>query len=132
MQTAVHLRNRAPNAVLAKGTPYKALHGKDAYLGRLRAIGAGRSCMRNPHEGAGAPRLGRTPHRVQYGQQIVSGLNPGGEECTRAQERRVYRDTCYHAPTELGEWLRWGGRRAKVYEGLRAEYTVCIVHVCWV
>ena len=40
MQTAVYLSNRAPYASLADETPYKALYGKDANLGRLRAIAA--------------------------------------------------------------------------------------------
>ena len=40
MQTAVYLSNRAPHASLADETPYKALYGKDANLGYLRAIGA--------------------------------------------------------------------------------------------
>ncbi len=38
MHTVVYLSNRTPHAALQNGTPYKALHGKDAYLGRLRAI----------------------------------------------------------------------------------------------
>ena len=29
-----------PHAALQNGTPYKALYGKDAYLGHLRVIGA--------------------------------------------------------------------------------------------
>ena len=40
MQTAVYLSNRAPLAALNKGTPYRALYDKDAYLGNLPAIGA--------------------------------------------------------------------------------------------
>ena len=40
MQTAVFLSNRSPHAALNKGTPYKALYGKDAYLGHLRVIGS--------------------------------------------------------------------------------------------
>ena len=41
MQTAVYLSNRVPHAALGNITPYKALYGKDANLGHLRAIGAG-------------------------------------------------------------------------------------------
>ena len=40
MQTAVYVSNRVPHAALANETPYKALYGKDAHLGHLRAIGA--------------------------------------------------------------------------------------------
>ena len=40
MQTAVFLSNRSPHAALNNGTPYKALYGKDAYLGHLRVIGS--------------------------------------------------------------------------------------------
>lgn len=40
MQAAVYLSNRVPHAALSNGTPYKALYGKDAYLGNLRVIGA--------------------------------------------------------------------------------------------
>ena len=40
MQTAVFLSNRSPYAALNNGTPYKALYGKDAYLGHLRVIGS--------------------------------------------------------------------------------------------
>ena len=40
MQTAVFLSNRSPHAALNNGTPYKALYGKDAYLGHLRGIGS--------------------------------------------------------------------------------------------
>ena len=39
MQTAVYVSNRVPHAALANETPYKALYGKDAHLGHLRAIG---------------------------------------------------------------------------------------------
>ena len=40
MHTAIYLSNRTPHAALQNGTPYKALYGKDAYLGHLRVIGA--------------------------------------------------------------------------------------------
>ena len=40
LQTAVYVSNRVPHAPLANETPYKALYGKDAHLGHLRAIGA--------------------------------------------------------------------------------------------
>ena len=40
MKTAVYLSNRTPHAALQNGTPYKALYGKDAYLGHLRVIGS--------------------------------------------------------------------------------------------
>ena len=40
MQTAVYLSNRARHASLADETLYKALYGKDANLGHLRAIRA--------------------------------------------------------------------------------------------
>ena len=40
MNTAVYVSDRVPLAALANETPYKALYGKDAHLGRLRAIGA--------------------------------------------------------------------------------------------
>ena len=40
MQTAVYLSNRVPRAALGIITLYKALYGKDANLGHLRAIGA--------------------------------------------------------------------------------------------
>ena len=40
MKTAVYLSNRIPHAALHNGTPYKALYGKDAYLGHLRVIGS--------------------------------------------------------------------------------------------
>ena len=40
MKTAVYLSNRTPHAALQDGTPYKALYGKDAYLGHLRVIGS--------------------------------------------------------------------------------------------
>ena len=40
MQTAVYVSSRVPHAALANETPYKALYGKDAHLGHLRAIGA--------------------------------------------------------------------------------------------
>ncbi|CAB1120117.1 unnamed protein product [Ectocarpus sp. CCAP 1310/34] len=40
MQTAAYLSNRVPHAALGNITPYKALYGKDANLGHLRAIGA--------------------------------------------------------------------------------------------
>ena len=39
MQTAVYLSNRVPHAALGNTTPYRALYGKDANLGQLRAIG---------------------------------------------------------------------------------------------
>ena len=40
MQTGVYLSNRAPHASPADETLYKALYGKDANLGHLRAIEA--------------------------------------------------------------------------------------------
>ena len=40
MQTAVYWSSRAPHASMADEMPYKALHGKEANLGHLRAIGA--------------------------------------------------------------------------------------------
>ena len=40
MKTAVYLSNRTPHAALENGAPYKALSGKDAYLGHLRVIGS--------------------------------------------------------------------------------------------
>ena len=40
MQTAVYLSNRVPHAALGTITPYRALYGKDANLGHLRAIEA--------------------------------------------------------------------------------------------
>ena len=40
MQTAVYVSKRVLHAALANETPYKALYGKDAQLGYLRAIGA--------------------------------------------------------------------------------------------
>ena len=40
MQTAVFLSNRSPHAALNNWTPYKALYGKDTYLGNLRVIGS--------------------------------------------------------------------------------------------
>ena len=40
MQTAVYVNNRVPHAALANERPHKALYGKDAHLGHLRAIGA--------------------------------------------------------------------------------------------
>ena len=40
MKTAVYLSNWTPHAALQNGTPYKALYGKDAYLGHLRVIGS--------------------------------------------------------------------------------------------
>ena len=40
MKTTVYLSNRTPPAALQNGTPYKALYGKDAYLGHLRVIGS--------------------------------------------------------------------------------------------
>ena len=39
MKTAVYLTNRTPHADLQNGTPYKALYGKDAYLGHHGVIG---------------------------------------------------------------------------------------------
>ena len=35
----MYLSNRSPHAALNNGTPYKALYGKDAFLGNLRVIG---------------------------------------------------------------------------------------------
>eukprot|EP00752_Nemacystus_decipiens_P015081 g13435.t1 len=40
MQTAMYLSNRTPHAALHNGTPYKALYGKEAYLGHVRVIGS--------------------------------------------------------------------------------------------
>ena len=40
MLTAVYLSNWVPHAALNNETPYKALYGKEAYLGNLRVIGA--------------------------------------------------------------------------------------------
>ena len=40
MQMAVFLSNRSPHVTLKIGTPYKALYGKDAYLGHVRVIGS--------------------------------------------------------------------------------------------
>ena len=40
MLTAVYLSNWVPHAALNNATPYKALCGRDAYLGNLRVIGA--------------------------------------------------------------------------------------------
>ena len=40
MKTAIYLRNRTLHAALPNGTPYKALYGKDAYLGNLRMMGS--------------------------------------------------------------------------------------------
>ncbi|CAB1096530.1 unnamed protein product [Ectocarpus sp. CCAP 1310/34] len=37
---ASYLSNRAPHSALDNVAPFKALHGKEAYLGHLRAIGA--------------------------------------------------------------------------------------------
>lgn len=40
MQTAACLANLAPHAALKNGTPYRALHNKQAKLERLLMIGA--------------------------------------------------------------------------------------------
>ena len=40
MQTAVYLINTVPHAALGNITPFRALYGKDADLGHLRAMGA--------------------------------------------------------------------------------------------
>ena len=40
MHAAIYLSNRTPHAALQNGTSYKALYGKDAYLGHLWVIGA--------------------------------------------------------------------------------------------
>ena len=74
--------------------PYKALYGKDANLGHLRAIGARafRVCE-NPHQDTGTPCLGWTPRRLQYVQQVFSDLQRIDKECTREQERHLDRDT---------------------------------------
>ena len=40
MQTTAYLGNRVPHAALRNITPYRALYGKDANFGHLRAIGA--------------------------------------------------------------------------------------------
>ena len=40
MFTAAYLANRTPHSALNMGTPYKALHGKDATLQHLRTIGS--------------------------------------------------------------------------------------------
>ena len=40
MHTAFFLSSRTTHAALQNGTPYKALYGKDAYLGHLRVIGS--------------------------------------------------------------------------------------------
>ena len=82
MQTAVFLSNRSPYAALNNGTPYKALYGKDAYLGHLRVIGS-RAFM---HHETYTKKL---EHRawegrlamVQHGQQVVSGLQRRNVTC---------------------------------------------------
>ena len=49
MQTAVYLSNRVPHTALGNITPYKALYGKDADLGQLRAIEARTSVRVESH-----------------------------------------------------------------------------------
>ena len=72
MQTAVFLSNRSPYAALNNGTPYKALYGKDAYLGHLRVIGSRAFMHHETYTKTLEHRLlGRTLSRVQHGQQVV-------------------------------------------------------------
>ena len=90
MQTAVYVRNRVPHASLANETPYKALYGKDAHLGHLRAIGARAFVHVETHT---KTLEHRTSCRLQRRQQVFSSLQLIAEECTREQERHFRRDT---------------------------------------
>ena len=63
IKTAVSLSNRTPHAALQNGTPYKALYGKDAYLGHLRVIGS-RAFV---HEGVHTNKL---EHRAWEGRLV--------------------------------------------------------------
>ena len=70
MKTAVYLSNRTPHAALQNGTPYKALYGKGAYLGHLRAF-----VHEEVHTIAeGASCLGRPARRIQRGKQVLPDL----------------------------------------------------------
>ena len=82
MHTAIYLSNRTPRAALQNGTPYKALYGKDAYLGHLRVIGARAFVHEDTHQEAGVPCLGRTARWIQHGQQVVLDLQQRDETCT--------------------------------------------------
>ena len=55
--------------------------------------GEGFRACGNPHQETGTPCLGRTPCRLQYGQQVVSDLQCIDKKCTREQERHLHRDT---------------------------------------
>ncbi|CAB1118025.1 unnamed protein product [Ectocarpus sp. CCAP 1310/34] len=75
IQTAVYLSNRVPHAALQNGTPYKALYGKDAYLGHLRVIGS-RAFV---HEETHTRKL---EHRAWEGRLVVGWASTTGSSRT--------------------------------------------------
>lgn len=82
MQTAVYLSNRSPHAALNNGTPYKALYGKDAYLGHLRVVGA-RAFV---HQETYTKKL---EHRAWEGRLVGYSMDSKAYRIYNAETRRV-------------------------------------------
>ena len=82
MQTAVFLSNRSPHAALNNGTPYKALYGKDAYLGHLRVIGS----KAFVHHEAYTKKL---EHRAWEGRLVGYSMDSKSYRVYNAETRRV-------------------------------------------
>ncbi|CAB1109543.1 unnamed protein product [Ectocarpus sp. CCAP 1310/34] len=82
IQTAVYLSNRVPHAALQNGTPYKALYGKDAYLGHLRVIGS-RAFV---HEETHTRKL---EHRAWEGRLVGYSMDSKSYRIYNSETRRV-------------------------------------------
>ena len=88
MQTAVFLSNRSPHAALNNGTPYKALYGKDAYLGHLRVI---RSRAFVHHE----TYTKKLEHRAWEGRLVGYSMESKSYRVYNAETRCAGESKCY-------------------------------------
>ena len=82
LNTAVYLSNRSPHAALNNGTPYKALYGKDAFLGDLRVIG----CRAFVHEETFIKKL---ESRAWEGRLVGYSMDSKSYRVYNSQTRRV-------------------------------------------
>ncbi|CAB1110628.1 unnamed protein product [Ectocarpus sp. CCAP 1310/34] len=113
IQTAVYLSNRVPHAALQNGTPYKALYGKDAYLGHLRVIGS-RAFV---HEETHTRKL---EHRAWEGRLVGYSMDSKSYRIYNSETRRV-RDcglTCATSNT-FGSHTRSSPRASMSSKALR-------------
>ncbi|CAB1099735.1 unnamed protein product [Ectocarpus sp. CCAP 1310/34] len=102
IHAAVYLSNRTPHAAVQNGTPYKALYGKDACLGHLRAIGSRAFVHEEPHTKNRSTALGKDGSLETPPVSLsldARGFEDG--ECTYDDRNDMVRDVRNHAFNHL-------------------------------